>query len=319
LAIMIVKKRYEISPTQKIAWPSGRRFALCLTHDVDELQKTYQYVTNSIRSIKRGDIRGLKREFLSFFRKIRGEEPYWTFENTMNLERKLDVKSTFFILNESGKVRLFDRNTWRHYGRRYDITDKKVAEMIRALHSEGWEIGLHGSFYSYKNIDLLKKEKETLEKVLDAEVKGIRQHNLNLEIPHTWRIHEKLGFEYDTSLGFNHRVGFGGGTCFPFHPVDGGRPLKLLEIPLAIEDVALFRYEKPWEVCMKMIEEVEEKGGVLTVLWHHSVFNELEFPGWADMYEKLIRVCKEKGAWITTAGEIAKWWRMQEEENEGII
>ena len=298
--------------------PYGKKFVVCLTHDVDEIKKTYQYITCSLRSIRNRNFNVLKNQCISFLEKLRGKDPYWTFEEIMNLERGLGVRSTFFFLNESANVNIFDRSTWRHYGRRYDITDKKVAEMIRTLHSEGWEIGLHGSFYSYKNIKLLKKEKEMLEKVLGAEVNGIRQHNLNLEIPHTWRIHEKLGFEYDTSLGFNHRVGFGGGTCFPFHPIDGGRPLKLLEIPLAIEDIALFRYEKPWEMCMKMIEEVEEKGGVLTVLWHHSVFNELEFPGWADIYEKLIKICKEKGAWITTAGEIAKWWRMQE-ENEGII
>jgi len=308
---MELEKRILIP--RRVLWPEGKRFAICLTHDVDELHKTYQYVTNSIRNIKKGDIIGLKREFLSFLRKIRGEEPYWTFENIMKLEQKLGVKSTFFFLNEQGKVRLLDRSTWRHYGRRYDITDKNVVEMIRTLHSEGWEIGLHGSFYSYKDPNKLREEKEMLESILGAKVEGIRQHNLNLEIPQTWQIHEKLGFEYDSTLGFNDRVGFRWGICYPFHPVDGeGRPLKLLEIPLAIEDIALFRYDNPWAVCMKMIEEVERKGGVLTVLWHHSVFNELEFPGWAEIYEKLIRVCKEKGAWITTAGEIAKWWKMQE-------
>jgi len=308
---MELEKRILIS--RRVLWPEGKRFAICLTHDVDELHKTYQYVTNLIRNIKKGDIMGLKREFLSFLRKIRGEEPYWTFENIMKLEQKLGVKSTFFFLNEQGKVRLLDRSTWRHYGRRYDITDKNVAEMIRTLHSEGWEIGLHGSFYSYKDLNKLREEKEMLESILGAKVEGIRQHNLNLEIPQTWQIHEKLGFEYDSTLGFNDRVGFRWGICYPFHPVDGeGRPLKLLEIPLAIEDIALFRYDNPWAVCMKMIEEVERKGGVLTVLWHHSVFNELEFPGWAEIYEKLIRVCKEKGAWISTAGEIAKWWKMQE-------
>jgi len=300
-----------------INWPRGRKFTVCLTHDVDEIRKTYQYMTRSVRFLKCGNIRGLKNEILSLFEKLRGREPYWTFEEIMDLERRLGVRSTFFFLNESAKVKIFDRGTWRHYGRRYDITDKKVAEIIRTLHSEGWEIGLHGSFYSYKNIKLLKKEKEMLEKVLGAEVKGIRQHNLNLEIPQTWQIHEKLGFEYDSTLGFNDRVGFRWGICYPFHPVDGeGRPLKLLEIPLAIEDIALFRYDNPWAVCMKMIEEVERKGGVLTVLWHHSVFNELEFPGWAEIYEKLIRVCKEKGAWITTAGEIAKWWKKNERRIE---
>jgi len=235
----------------------------------------------------------------------------------MELEEKLGVRSTFFFLNETGKVKMFDRKTWRHYGRRYDFSDKKVAEIIRILHEGGWEIGLHGSFYSYNNLNLLRKEKEKLEKVLGAKVVGIRQHNLNLEIPTTWKIQEKLGFEYDTTLGFNDKVDFPG-TCFPFYPVDEkGKPMKILEIPLAIEDIALFRYDNPWEVCLKMIDYVEKQGGVLTVLWHHAVFNELEYPGWAKIYKKLIKVCKQRGAWIATAREIAERWKIQERVGNG--
>jgi peptidoglycan/xylan/chitin deacetylase (PgdA/CDA1 family) len=294
---------------QKGFWPNNKKFALCLTHDVDELRKTYQYFTRSFRFLKKRDLSGLKNQFLSLSHKIRRKEPYWTFEELMDLERKLGVRSTFFFLIESAKVKLFDRRTWRHCGRRYNIRDKKVVEMIRKLHSGEWEVGLHGSFYSYNDLNKLKNEKEILEEVLGSKVLGIRQHNLNLDIPSTWRIHEELGFEYDSSFGFNDRIGFRYGAYLPFYPVDEkGKMLKLLVIPLAIEDIALFRYEDPWAECMKMIEEVERKGGVLTVLWHHSVFNELEYPGWAEMYKRIIRVCKEKNAWIATAGEIARWW-----------
>jgi len=290
-------------------WPKNKKFAVCLTHDVDEVRKTYQYLTRSLRFLKSGKVRNLKNEILSLVEKLRGREPYWTFEEIMRLERKLGVRSTFFFLNESAKVKTFDRSTWRHYGRKYDFEDKNIAEIIQALHTNGWEVGLHGSFYSYNNFDLLKKEKEKLEKVLGTKVVGIRQHNLNLEIPTTWKIQEKLGFEYDTSLGFNNRVDFPG-TCFPFYPADEkGRQMKILEIPLAIEDIALFRYEDPWRICLKMIDLTEKKGGVLTVLWHHTVFNELEYPGWAEIYKRMIKVCRQRGAWIATAREIAKWWK----------
>ena len=56
------------------------KFAVCLTHDVDELRKKYQYVTRSVRFLKCGNIRGIKNEILSLFEKLRGREPYWTFE-----------------------------------------------------------------------------------------------------------------------------------------------------------------------------------------------------------------------------------------------
>ena len=314
-SILYTARKLDMPVVQKAFWSEGKKFAVCLTHDVDELRKTYQYFTRSFRCLKKGDLNGLKNQFLSVMHKIRGEEPYWTFDEIMDLERRLSVKSTFYFLRETGKVKLFDRSTWRHYGRRYDITAKKVAELIRTLHSKGWEVGLHGSFYSYNDLDKLKKEKEILEEVLGSKVHGIRQHNLNLDIPNTWMHQEKIGLEYDTTLGFNDCIGFKGGTCFPFHPVDKktGKKLKLLEIPLVIEDIALFSYDDPWKVCKEIISTVEKYNGVLTLLWHHSVFNKIEYPGWAEMYEKIIKLCKEKNAWIASAEEIARWWRMREE------
>ena len=162
-----------------------------------------------------------------------------------------------------------------------------------------------------RGVTIEEGHKEELEEVLEAKVYGIRQHNLNLDIPNTWKLHEKIGLEYDTTLGFNEFVGFRWGTCFPFYPLDRetAKPLSLLEIPLIIEDIALFSYNNPWEVCMDIINTVEKYNGVLTILWHHSVFNDIEYPRWREVYEKIIKVCKEKNAWVTNAYEVAKWWK----------
>ena len=141
------------------------------------------------------------------------------------MENELGVKSTFFFLNESGKVNLFDTSTWNLHGRLHDIKDPKVVKIIKKLHSGGWEIGLHGSFYSYNNLEMLRKEKKLLEEVLNDKVVGTRQHHLNLSIPETWKYHEKIGLKYDTSLGCKEDVGFKWGTCFPFYPMEDKKAL----------------------------------------------------------------------------------------------
>lgn len=295
----------------KSFWPNDKMFAVCLTHDVDEIKKTYQYVTRSVRFLSRLNFNGLKNEILSIIYKLRGKEPYWTFEEVIRLEKELGVRSSFYFLKETGKVEIFSGRTWRYLGRRYDFKD--VSEIIGYLHSNGWDVGLHGSFHSYMRYDLLKREKEELEYVLGDRVVGIRQHNLNLKIPETWKIHESLGFEYDTTLGSNRYVGFRWGTCFPFYPIDYERNvrMKILEIPLIVEDIVLFRYSNPWNTLIDVINKVENVSGVLTMLWHHTVFNNLEYPGWANVYRRAIEYCKSRGAWVTSGREIAKWWKIR--------
>ena len=313
-------KNYEklnVPMVSKSFWPDGKYFSVCLTHDVDEIRKTYQWMTFPYKYAKKHDIRGVSNQFISLFKKIKGEEPFWTFKKIIEIENKFNTKSSFFFLNETGKVKLFDRNTWRHAGRRYDFNDPKVAEIIRELYIGGWDVGLHGSFYSYENGNKIIKEKKELENVLGNNVYGIRQHNLNLRIPETWLHQEKAGFEYDTTLGFNDCLGFRWGTCYPFRPfyAEQNKILKILEIPLIIEDLPFFRNKDPWKTGLEVIEMVEKYGGVLTLLWHHTVYNNHEFPEWGAAYEKIIDFCGKKNAWIASAKEISDWWMNREKSS----
>lgn len=311
-------QKSDVPLVQKAFWPDGKKFAVCLTHDVDELKKTYQYFTRLVRHLKKREFGRAWYHLKSFFTdKLFGRNPYWTFDDIMKIENELNVKSTFFFLKETAKVNIFRPATWIHYARRYDFQNPKIAELIRELALKGWEVALHGSYESYMDKDKLREEKEYLEKILGNKVYGIRQHHLNLKIPETWKYQEEIGLEYDTSLGFKggEDIGFRWGTCFPFHPYDNGKAMSILEIPLTIMDISLTlnTNKNIGEDCMDIVNEVEKYGGVLTLLWHHTVFNEEEYPGWAEMYERIIRLCKEKNAWITSAGEIAKWWKMREE------
>ena len=310
-------QKSDVPLVQKAFWPDGKQFAVCLTHDVDELKKTYQYFTRSVRHLKSGEFGRAGYHINSFFTdKLFGKNPYWTFDDIMRIENELNVKSTFFFLKETAKVNIFRPATWIHYARRYDFQKPKIAELIRELASKGWEVGLHGSYESYLNVDKLRKEKDYLEETLGCKISGIRQHHLNLKIPETWKYQEEIGLEYDTSLGFKggEDIGFRWGTCFPFHPCNNnGEVMSIIEISLTFMDVSLYSSKNIWEDCMNVINEVEKYGGVLTLLWHHTVFNDEEYPGWAEMYERIIKVCKEKNAWITNAGEIAKWWKTREE------
>lgn len=313
--IIIGYGKIGIPLVRKSYWPPGKEFAVCLTHDVDEFAKTYQWATRPLRYLKGGDIHGLKNQMKSFSRKIRGNEPYWTFEEIMQNEKKQGVRSTYFFLKESGKKSLFRPESWHLYGRSHSLQKQPVIELIRELSEEGHEIGVHGSTFSYNNPHLLSSEKAEIETLLGFPVRGIRQHRLNLTIPDTWDFQSDAGFLYDTSLGYKAAdgTGFRWGTCFPFHPRGATGVLPLLEIPLSLMDITLQDGNAGWDICSTMIEQVKNVGGVLTLLWHPAVFNDLEYPEIGSWYWKIIETCKKNGAWVTTGGEIASWWQSREQ------
>ncbi len=285
-------------------YPNNAKFAVCLTHDIDRVKKTHQYFTRFVRFLKRKHIRAAVNEIYNFFRFYFSDikkDPYWP-GRIIDIEGKLGVKSTFFFLNETKKTNWFNPKEWKLSFGRYKIDDPGVVEFIKRIDNEGWEVGLHGSYDSYKDKNLLSKEKEKLEGILGKEIYGIRQHYLNLNIPETWKIQKELGIKYDSSFGsVNEFV-----NDKPFHPFDDA---NFLVIPLVIMDTGLFSKNDDIEFIFKkfkkLIDIVEKENGVITLNWHY--YNEYEFPGEAKLYRKIIDICKEKGAWIATCSDVVQW------------
>src|SRR3990167_5511945 len=173
-------------------WPHNKKFAVFLSHDVDQARKHLLQALYYFYQQKR-----FYHLIPQFF-----DNPYWTFETITKLEEECSVRSTFFFLNESIHFEILKPKTWRPSLGRYSIFEKEITKVIKKLDRGGWEIGLHGSYNSYRDKTLLANEKEDLEKILGKEVYGIRQHYLNLDIPNTWQIQRNLGLRYDASFGF---------------------------------------------------------------------------------------------------------------------
>lgn len=272
-------------------WPDGKKFGVFLSHDVDRVRKTYQFFTHFI-------IERRPYHLISLFQK---PNPYWCFEKIIDIEKKYDVRSTFFFLQERKKMNVFKPSTYFLSVGHYDFSNPEVKQIIKRLDAGGWEIGLHGSYDSYNNELLLLREKQDLERVLGKSIRGVRQHYLNLNLPQTWDIQRKIGFHYDASYGFTDKIGFRDDKLLPFAPFTNN---SFLVFPLTVMDGILFtayRDKKSrWEKIRELLDLVEKRNGVISFLWHQRVFNEQDFPGWAEMYEKIIKECKDRNAWVTS-------------------
>lgn len=296
-------------------WPRGKKFTLCLTHDVDRVYKTYQYIPSILKYLRKGNFSGIARQIKSMLFQHAKSNPYWAFDRVINLENKLGVKSTFYFLNETGELNPFSLKSWILFAGRYKIDSPDIVEIIRKLYSDGFEIGVHGSYYSSKDANLLQKEKRRLEEIISDSVYGIRQHYLNFDQT-TPELQESVGFEYDTTVGFSKGIGFRRGTSFPYYPLDfsSNRELSILEIPLIIADSALPNSGAILDQCIDIMDTVARHQGVLTLLFHQRVLNEKEFPDMPVLYKRLVEKGLGENAWVTNAHGLYKWLAYERED-----
>ena len=173
-----------------VEWPENHKFAACLTHDVDQVYPTWKYTlfTTAKFALKRKPKKSLKR-LLGKVKKNKSTNPYWNFKEILKLEEKYGAMSSFYF-----KATSKDIVDWT-----YDIENLK--DELKYITDMGWEVGLHGGYYSYNAPEELKNEKEMLEKALGKKVIGIRMHYLRFKVPDTWRLLADLGFKYDTTFG----------------------------------------------------------------------------------------------------------------------
>ena len=269
---------------------------VCLTHDVDRVRKTYQYVTKTGRALLKGQI---GRAWKMLKKGFGAQSPYWGFDTVIDIENTYGVKSTFFFLEESAKVKLLNPKSYKIALGRYHVNEPKVAEMMRYLDANGWEIGLHGSYYSYNNAALLKREKSAIEEVLGHEIIGIRQHYLNWD-EQTWGCQKEAGFKYDSTWGYTRAIGYKEDKVAPFYPYEG---TDFCEIPLVIMDSCFEDDKDRWERLEQIIAQAEKENGILVINFHTNNFDEVEFPAYKRNYVRLIETLKERGAEFMTMGE----------------
>jgi hypothetical protein len=189
---------------------------------------------------------------------------------------------------------------------------------MRAVHHDGFDVGLHGSYAASSTPGMLGRERAMLEKATGLEITTTRQHFLSWDIRWTPAHQEAAGLVADSTLGFNFDVGFRAGTSMPFHLFDleAGRPLALLEVPLIVQDGAMLGEaalalgaDEARSVLRPLFDAVAAAGGVMTLLVHSD---KLSRPEWLALYEWSLDYAVESNAWLTSLRDLTAWWRERE-------
>jgi hypothetical protein len=231
-------------------WPTlerrQRAYALALTHDVDR-PLSMSMISAGRAAAKTGAALFLHRNPRLALRRLNAyvdgqngrydKDPSNTFDLMMTAAEERGVRGAYYFItgNRAGRI---DGN--------YDVRDPWIRALLRSIHDRGHEIGIHGSFTTYKDATQLSSEVALLKQVCEDENVGLasiggRQHYLRWSVLDTWDIWDDVGLSYDSTLGFAEHCGFRAGTCyeFPAYSLRHRRQLRLRERPLVVMDVTL--------------------------------------------------------------------------------
>jgi hypothetical protein len=290
------------------------RFAVALTHDVDSPWRwTRIGLRGAAARLKRGVLQAqlgpALREATGLVaapvHRLRGTDPNWRFDEIVAEERRCGAHgSTFFVLAGHHDP---------HDGAAPETYDELRPRLVETLLDAGAEIGLHGSYRSATDPGLLAEEKAELES-LAGTIAGHRYHYLRVDLQENIAPLARLGFHYDTSLGFPDAVGFRAGIARPFRPWDFERdaPAEIVELPLAAMDATLAeeRYlglsaKRAEPRLMALLDWAAENGGAFAILWHPDRFDPATSAGWERLYSRVLDGIRARGGACVSAAELS--------------
>ena len=319
LAPRLAELGLEPLPTAGSLWGARGRFAIALTHDLDNLWRWTRrgFAASGYRTLRAArhlDARAIGRELGDgadwLVRHLpRRSDPFWTFPQLLRGEDVRGVSSTFYVIA---------RHTHKQDGNQPETYQRKIPEALELLTGAGREVGLHGNDADRLALAEVTLDRDDLAARSGRPVTGVRYHYLRALYHETLPLLEQAGFTYDTTMAFAEHEGFRCGCSFPFRPYSLAeeRPLELVELPLAVMDGTLqephYRDLKAAEAekaAAAVLARALRSGGAVSLLWHNNRFDKRISRGYDKVYWRLLDQALAHGAWCSSAADVVARWK----------
>lgn len=215
-------------------------------------------------------------------------DPYDNFDYLQDLHNAYGLSPIYFFL--VGNYGKYDKNISHN--------NKFLRKLIYEK-SQKSEIGIHPSYSSYGNINLVKTEIERISSITGKLISKSRQHFLRMQLPETYKVLEKCGIENDYSMGYSTHSGFRAGTCTPFDFFDitSNSELRIKVFPFAVMDTTLkselHNPEKAIEKIYHIVQSIKKCNGTFISLWHNESSSDTgQWKGWKNVLEKMLIFAK---------------------------
>ena len=213
-------------------------------------------------------------------------DPFDSFKFQLRIQQQYNFRPVYFVLMAD----------YGPYDKNIPYQNKSFRDIVKLL-ADYADVGIHTSYASNDNPELLKIEVQRLSELLNREIQRSRQHFLRLEIPATYHNLLRLDIYNDYTMGFASQPGFRAGICdtFPFYDIDMEAETPLMIHPFMIMEGTLADYlrlspEEAFDYIRQLIDEVKAVDGTFISLWHNeSLGGQGHWVGWPEVYEKMIR------------------------------
>lgn len=295
---------------REVYWNERKRFCVSLSHDIDYWnywtgKQRSDTIIHNLKSLPLRPVRALWKLGGHIVHKSLVHDPWKNVHKLANRELHSGVKSTWFLLA---------RDDFEDPRQNYISNVVSREQIIDLLGQQ--EIGLHGSPESAFNSSILAEELKTLRDIGFDPI-GFRTHYLHFDYQESFTILENAGIKYDSTLGYWESIGFRAGISFPFYPfnIEENRPFRVLEIPLIVMDTTLhstkamnLNAREIWRTLKRLIDMAEKYQSHLSLLWHNTTFDPIDYPLLGAMYWKTIDYALKKQAWVTSLKDIYEEW-----------
>ncbi|MBO9563383.1 MAG: polysaccharide deacetylase family protein [Niastella sp.] len=267
-----------------------KNFKCILSYDIDiawsYLHKGFVRTAGGFaRSILQGRWSEVK-DRLDVLRGVK-KDPYDCFEWLDALHLYCRLRPYYFFLVARKQVG-YDKNT---------STEVKSFRQLIEYYARTYKTGIHPSWQSGDDFDLLREEREWLEVVADTEIIRSRQHYIRFTLPDTYRKLMKVGIEKDFSMGYGSINGFRASVCssFAWYDLEQETATSLLIYPFCFMDANSFYEQKdsPQVAYAELIryhEQIRKLNGMMISIWHNSILGtDVSFAGWREMFELFMR------------------------------
>ncbi len=239
---------------------------ITLTHDVDE-----PFAHRSLKSLLGGIMRGETKTACHNFTHALEQNSYYTFPWIVSQETKLPFADKIYFM----RMPLQPCQQDKPY---VSYQSKDMRALVALLKKNKVQIGLHASYFSGENPQIIGREKMELETAIQQSITTNRYHFLRTCLADDMSYLADAGIKDDYTLAFADQVGFRLGTCRPVAFISP-KTLKTSNLtlhPLTMMDATLFRYmqlslDDALKQACCLIETVRQYGGELVLLWHNTM------------------------------------------------